>query len=204
MPLAALDKDSRGRYIQTPAKDLESLLYTVLAIVTFTTGPCGRMREPTDHVPIARWYNEIDREQLYKDKTIDLIKYKKEIEKHLPDYWKPFSPYLHRLILASWPGSNLVSDNVESVATHQMFREILQEALREFATNVTLKETLCNYARKVTPKRLRSSGGTGSYPYKFARGDVTGSKRLPQLAVIKPFSQWIDSVDLGSGEGVPA
>lgn len=198
MPLAALDKDNCDQYIQTPAKDLESLLYTVLAIVTFTTGPCGQMRQSTDHVPLARWYNEIDREQLCKDKTIDLIKYTKEIGKHLPDYWKPFSPYLHRLVLASWPGSNLLSDIVESVATHQKFREILQEALTEFATNVNLKENPCNYAR-VTLKRLRPPGGDSSYPYKIPRRYVISStKRLPQLAVVKSFSKWVDSVDLGS------
>ena len=51
MPLASLDKENRGKYIHSPAHDLESLLHTALGIVTFTTGPCGQIRAPTDHVP---------------------------------------------------------------------------------------------------------------------------------------------------------
>ncbi len=74
MSLASLDKENRGKYIHSPAHDLESLLHTALGIVTFTTGPCGQTRAWTDHVPLARWYNETDREQLCKDKAIDLIR----------------------------------------------------------------------------------------------------------------------------------
>lgn len=44
----------------TLAYDLESLLYTALGLVTFTTGPCGQLCAPKDHVPVAQWYNEID------------------------------------------------------------------------------------------------------------------------------------------------
>ena len=77
MPLASLDKENCSKYIHSPAHDLESLLHTALGIVTFTAGPCGQIRAPTDHVPLARWYNETDREQLRKDKTIDLISYER-------------------------------------------------------------------------------------------------------------------------------
>ena len=189
MPLASLDKENRSKYIHSPAHDLESLLHTTLGIVTFTTGPCGQIRVPTDHVPLARWYNETDREQLRKDKAIDLISYEKEIHNHIPDYWKPFSPYLRRLVHATWPELNLLS---ESAATHNTFREILKEALTNFTTN--LQETPCNYAR-VTLKRSRSPGNEGRYPYKHLREDVSDATRLPQLAVIKPLSEWTDSVD---------
>jgi hypothetical protein len=60
MPLAALDKFNCGKYIHGPAHDLESLLLTALEIVAFTNGPCGNFCVPTDHVPIAQWYNKID------------------------------------------------------------------------------------------------------------------------------------------------
>jgi hypothetical protein len=190
MPLASLDKENLSKYIHSPAHDLESLLHTALGIVTFTTGPCGQIRATTDHVPIARWYNETDREQLRKDKAIDLISYEKEIHNHIPDYWKPFSPYLRRLVHATWPGLNPFS---ESTATHKAFREILTEALTNLATNA--QETPCNYAR-VTKKRSRSSGDEGRYPYKLLRGDISDTTRLPQLAVIKPLSEWTDSVNV--------
>ena len=187
MPLASLDKENRGKYIHSPAHDLESLLHTALGIVTFTTGPCGQTRVRTNHVPLARWYNETDREQLCKDKAIDLIYYEKEIHNHIPDYWKPFSPYLRRLVRATWPELNPFS---ESAATHDTFREILKEAL---ATN--LQETPGNYAQ-VTRKRSRSPGDEGRYPYKHLREEVSDTTRLPQLAFIKPLSEWTDSVNV--------
>ena len=190
MPLASLDKKNNGKYIHSPAHDLESLLHVTVGIVTFTAGPCGQIRAPTDHVPLARWYNENDLEQLHKDKAIDLFSYEKEIHEHIADYWKPFSPYLHHLVLATWSELNPLS---ESAATHDTFREILKEALAHFTTNV--QETPCPYAR-VTLKRSRSSTDDARYPYKHLREDVGATVCLPQLAVIKPLSEWTDSVDI--------
>ncbi|EDR08797.1 uncharacterized protein LACBIDRAFT_296227 [Laccaria bicolor S238N-H82] len=101
MSLASLDKNNHGSYVHNPAHDLESLLYTALGIVTFTSGPCGQLRSPNDHVPLARWYNQIDIEQLRKDKAIDLMHCDSEIIKYIPDYWQPFLPYLSRLVKAT-------------------------------------------------------------------------------------------------------
>jgi hypothetical protein len=189
MPLASLDIENRSKYIHTPGHDLESLLLTALGIVTFTTGPCGQIRSQADYVPLSRWYNETDRGQLRKDKAIDLICYDNEIHRYIPDYWKPFSPYLRRLAQATWPGLNPFS---EIAATHDKFREILQDALTDLAK---VQETPCNYAR-ITRKRSRSSSGKGNYPYKSLRGDVSDTTCLPQLAVIKPLSEWTDSVNI--------
>ena len=125
MPLAALNKSNSGKYIHGPAHDLESLLQTILGIMTFTNGPCGIFCVPTHHIPTACWYNEINWEQLHKDKTIDLISYNTEINAHITEYWKPFAPYLHHLILATWPERIPVS----SQASHKVFKDILEEAL---------------------------------------------------------------------------
>jgi hypothetical protein len=85
----------------------------------------------------------------------------------------------------------------ESAATHNTFREILKEALTDLANNG--QETPCHYARVTLPmKRSRSSGSECRYPYKLLREDVSDTKRLPVLAVIKPLSEWTDSVDLGA------
>ena len=97
MPLAALDNSNHGKYVHGPAHDLESLLQTTLGVVTFTNGPCGKSCALTNHVPMARWYNEIDLEQLVKDKSFDLMTYNREIEGHFTEYWKPFAPYLRLL-----------------------------------------------------------------------------------------------------------
>lgn len=191
MSLASLDKNNRGSYVHSPAHDLESLLYTALGVVTFTTGPCGQLRPPKDHVPLARWYNEIDPEQLRKDKAIDLNHYDSEINKHIPDYWRPFLPYLSRLVKATWPKLNPFSN--DAAATHSAYREILKEALTDLTANHP--ETKCNYARVTVPaKRTRSQAGSSRYPYKFLRGEYVG--RHPQLSSIKPLIAWKDSVDI--------
>ena len=55
MPLDALNIDNRGKYIHSPAHDLEALLQTMLGIVTFTDGPYeARVQQNDVHVPMAR------------------------------------------------------------------------------------------------------------------------------------------------------
>ena len=189
MPLAALDKSNCGKYIHGPTHDLESLLQTTLGIVTFTNGPCGNFRAGTDHVPMSRWYNEIDREQLFKDKSIDLITYSKEIEGYFTEYWKPFAPYLRRLVSATWSER---SPPMSSQASHKVFKDILEEALEAFKKH---PEVRAKYA-PISQKRTRTSGiEEGRYPYKFRRGDRPSSERLPRPVDIKELSQWQDSMD---------
>ncbi|KAF8878790.1 hypothetical protein CPB84DRAFT_1852271 [Gymnopilus junonius] len=171
MLLASLGKGKHGKHVYGPAHDLESLLHMVIGIVTFTIGPCGQLR-------------------LHKDKAIDLINYGMEIHEYLPDYWKPFSPYVRHLVSATWPNSDPFS---ESAATHEAYREILKEALTDLGAHHP--ETECSYARVIVPaKHPRSSADVGKYPYKFLQGD--DAKRHPQIAVVKPLSEWKDSVDI--------
>jgi hypothetical protein len=187
MPLAALDKSNCGKYIHGPSHDLESLLQTALGVVTFTNGPCGKFRAPTEHVPLARWYNEIDREQLLKDKRIDLIDYNKDIEGYFPEYWKPLAPYLRRLVSATWP--NISS---QSFATHKVFKDIIEEALVAVKAIAEVPE---KYAAKSQKRARTSKNDEGRYPYKYSRGDSPFSKRLPRPISIKELSQWQDTVD---------
>lgn len=193
MPLTALDRSYRGRYIHGPTHDLESLLQTTFAFMCFTTGPCGQVRQPADRVPTSRWFNEIDREQLLKDKVADLVLYDTEIEEHITDYWKPFAPYLRRLVKATWP----TLPPLLSQATHKEFKKILEEAL------VAIKkvpERRAKYApvNHVPQKRPRSPKVDESrFPYnaKFSRGGPPNYKRFSRPANIKKLSSWQDSVD---------
>ncbi|KAF8156255.1 hypothetical protein BJ912DRAFT_1070634 [Pholiota molesta] len=136
MPVAALDPKNTGNYTHGPAQDLESLFHVALGVMTFTNGPCGAPRQPTDHVPIARWYNEIDREQLFKDKTFDLMFFDTEVANHITDYWKPLAPYLRE-------------------ESHQACKDILEEALN---ASKALNEAPAKYA-PATP-----APATGGHP----------------------------------------
>ena len=190
MPLAALDKSNSGKYIHGLSHDLESLLQTALGVVTFTSGPCGKFRAETDHIPMARWYNEMDREQLLKDKSIDLITYSKEIEGHFPEYWKPFTPYLRRLVSATWSER---TPPITSQASHKVFKDILEEALEAFKK---LREVPAKYAPCRQKRPRTSSTDKGRYPYKYSRGDAPLLERIPQPVAIKDLSLWQDSMDV--------
>jgi hypothetical protein len=193
MPVGALDTLNCGKYIHGPAQDLEALLQTALGIATFTDGPCGKFRdsEAGIHIPMARWYNEIDRKQLYKDKCFDFISYDLEIEPYFTEYWRPFAPYLHRLVSATWPERTLPMLNR---ASHKAFKGILEEALRALEA---LPEVPAKYAPTGNrQKRVRTSNkDEGRYPNKYPRGDSSLSHRLPRPVDIKELSQWQDSMD---------
>jgi hypothetical protein len=139
----------------------------------------------------VQWYNEIDPEQLCKDKVIDLIHCDSEINKYIPNYWQPFLPYLSHLVKATWPKLNPFSNH--AAGTHSAFRDILKEALTDLITNHS--ETKCNYACITVPAKHTQSQATGvsRYPYKIRQGDHT--QHHPQLSSIKPLTVWKDSVD---------
>ena len=189
MPLDALNIDNRGKYIHSPAHDLEALLQTMLGIVTFTDGPYeARVQQNDVHVPMARWYNEGDREQLFKDKSFDVSHFDRDIGAYLMPYWQPLVPYLRRLVAATWTGPNCSSH-----ATHEAYRKILLDALEGLKK---FPEVPAMYACTIT-KRSRSSDNdeAGRWPYKFGRGNGPRSERLPRPAFIKKLSAWKDSVD---------
>ncbi|KJA25531.1 hypothetical protein HYPSUDRAFT_134549 [Hypholoma sublateritium FD-334 SS-4] len=189
MPLDALNIDNRGKYVHHPAHDLEALLQTVLGIVMFTDGPYKMRPKTSTRIPMARWYNEIDREQLYKDKSYDVQRFDRDIAAYAPQYWQPLIPYLRRLVAATW-----IDINCSSKATHKAYSEILEEALTALKKH---PEVPAKYACGTTPKRPRTTDGVDEsrWPYKFLRGDGPSCRRLPRHIDIKKLSEWQDSVD---------
>lgn len=189
MPVDSLDYQNRSSYIHTPAHDLESLLQTVLGIVSFTDGPCGSVRPSSEHVPIARWYNDVDREQLFKDKCIDFLTYRREIEKYIPLYWSPLLPYLARLVKVTFRND---SGSLTNQATHRAYTEILEEAL---AALKAIKEPLASYAA-ITKKRPRSEDNADAGRYPLAYRKISRDE-YPQESVHKSveahvvsFAEW--------------
>ncbi len=195
MPIASLDQATEGKYIHQPAHDLESLLQTIMAIVCFNDGACGEARPALDRVPTSRWFNEVDRDQLHKDKTMDFLYYKRDILASVTEYWQPFSPFLARLINATWP--DMLKLPLECSPTHKEYITILKEALQAMRK---LDDPLAPYADiKLSQgqKRSRPSEDDSRYPYpsKYSRSNDPNCPRLPRSAIIKGFTSWKDSVD---------
>jgi hypothetical protein len=129
---------------------------------------------------MARWYNEIDREQLLKDESINLITYNKEMEGHFTEYWKPFAPYLRRLVSSRPHGLNLKflerTPPMSSQASHKVFKDILEEALEALKT---LAEVPAKYASSSQKRARTSDNDEGRYLYKYRRADSPFSEPFP-------------------------
>lgn len=189
MPLDALNIDNRGKYVHSPAHDLEALLQTVLGLAMFTTGPYQARTQTTLHVPMSRWYNEGDRDQLFKDKAFDLFSFDRDVAAYFPQYWKPLIPFFRRLVSATW-----TSMHGTSHATHAVYRTILLEArdaLRQYP-ELPAKYACCALQKRPRPSDINE---TGRYPYKYLQGNGPDVARIPRPIGVKELSQWEDSVD---------
>ncbi|KJA14338.1 hypothetical protein HYPSUDRAFT_150541 [Hypholoma sublateritium FD-334 SS-4] len=185
MPLDALRFP--GKYLHDPRHDLESLIQTAISVMTFCDGPCGVRRTITDYVPISRWFNEIDREQLFKDKSVDLKLYSDtEIEDKLAPYWKSLSSCVRQLIKATW-------NQPLSSTIHQDYVKILENALRSLEEEVSADYGVVHQKRP-RPDSADESRYPGQY-IKFRRTNDLSTRRLPRPAHIQLLSRWEDSVD---------
>lgn len=188
MPLRALVMDSGFQH--TPADDLEGLFHTAMAVFFFTSGPCGKWRDSKDAIPVARWFNELDRRQIRGDKASDLLMFPEEMKDFISGYWKPFFPFIMDLIKITWPDKNPAQP---SDATYEGYKGILQNAL---ALAKSLNESLHPYAseRPKRPRTLSQSIGDRR-PYKYWRSAGGLYQRRPRPAHIRDLSEWQESID---------
>jgi hypothetical protein len=135
MSLAALSTPP-DKFIHSEV-DLESILYSILVVCTYTTGP-GILRRPIDHtpsIPMNRWFCETSRHELARKKSCLLGSFDKYIGDRLPAYWRDFTPYLQRLIRACWAAPYAFVDQ-PNLATHEKFIEILDDVIRHYGAIV--------------------------------------------------------------------
>ncbi len=187
MPLDAL-RTSHGKYVHEPRHDLESLIQTVICLMSFNDGPCGQRRSLTDYVPIARWYNEVDREQVFKDKLVDLkLLHETDVEGKFPSYWKPLAPTIFRLIKATWqdpPAKN----------PYQTYITILEDALKQLEPEPVAKyAAICQ--KRSRPTDLSDEGRYPQHYMKYRRSNDPSFQRIPRVAGLMEISRWHDSVD---------
>jgi len=138
-------------FIHSEVDDLESVLYTVLSVCTYTNGPAIlRCPNPQDQpILMNTWFYESSRGELARRKDSTLSYFGHYIEPCLPKYWKDFAPYLKQIVEACWdsPTGLLVQTNV---ATHDKFIKILDDAIYYYETN---GEQAIPYACILTPPR---------------------------------------------------
>lgn len=156
--------------------DLESLLHTMLAICTYTTGPGGQLRAgPTksnktaNGIKLNEWFSIANRNILAEKKAGTLEAFNSFIKPHLTEYWQDFAPYLERLINATWDKPRLYE--APNVATHKAYRDVLMDALDKYTQEEPQKLAVYAFVPKAKrpisdnftlqqPKRTRIDDGT--------------------------------------------
>ena len=123
-------------FIYLEVDNLESILYTILVVCTYTNGPamlCFSIPEEQS-IPMNRWFYESSQKELahWKDNTLSY--FRKHIEPRLPKYWNDFAPYLKWFIDACWESPTCFLDQ-PNIATHDKFIKILDDTICHYETN---------------------------------------------------------------------
>ena len=119
-----LDKDT----VHSEADDLESVLYTILTVCTYTTGP-GTLRctiPGEKSIPLNRWFWQSDAHELARNKWFLLEHFDEFSGPRLPQYWQDFSPYLKRLV-------KIFSDRSPTVTLALPTRNLSRYSMTRFA-----------------------------------------------------------------------
>lgn len=114
---------------QHPHHDLESFLYVILYICTYTIGP-GVMRKHVDvpsamTIPLSRWFMKEYIKEIGRTKIGHMATSDDSIISKFDEYWADFVPFVRELIKTCFPyGAQCVSNSL----THANMLEILARA----------------------------------------------------------------------------
>ena len=130
-----LSKES-SNFVHLEVDDLESVLYTVLSIYTYTNGPgilcCPIPQEQS--ILMNTWFHKSLPNILAILKDSTLSYFSNHVEPCLPKYWKDFAPFLKQFIGACWESPKDFLDQ-PNIATHDKFIKILDDAIHYYETN---------------------------------------------------------------------
>ena len=101
MAIEILEKSDTNHH---PRHDMESILYVIIYICTFTDGPNLIRRKGNQD--ICAWFEEDKSLQdIAQKKMIHMLWARDHILPGITEYWRDFAPFLQELILSAFPGS---------------------------------------------------------------------------------------------------
>lgn len=195
MAIEALKSSPEEQFQHHAGHDLESLLHTMITICHYTVGPGGKLREPKPEneakkIKLNEWFTTADRMGLASVKMLTLEAFDTFIEKHVPTYWQDFTPFLKRLIDATWNSKPFIE--AHNVATHKAYRDILKEALAKYTLEE--KTPLAVYAFVPKAKRPNPTNNSSLRQSKRQRpNNVEGSSSELELLPRRPVSQYLEN-----------
>jgi hypothetical protein len=190
---ALMSTSKKEPFIHNAGHDLECLLNTILTLCHYTTGPCGQLREivsNSEKVKLNDWFTTDDWCMLATTKSITLEAFETFIGPALPDYWKDFTPFLKRLIDATWNSKPFLQS--PNVATHDAYGDILKDALNKYTLEE--KTSLGPYAFVPVKKRPFNYEGDQAFRNsKRLRQSESGGPSQKRLRPRHPVSQFLES-----------
>ena len=101
MAIEILEKSDANHH---PRHDMESILYVIIYICTFTDGPDLIRRKGSQD--ICAWFEEDQSLQdIAHKKMIHMLWARDHILPDITEYWQDFAPFLQELILSAFSGS---------------------------------------------------------------------------------------------------
>jgi hypothetical protein len=139
MAIEALIAEKNESFEHLPRHDLESILYVILVICTFTKGPnIPRPDHDTpDTLSMKTWFSTAPIQTIGLIKTGHMCRPERAIIPGFTEYWEDFGPFaLELLQLCFPPDSNRTGPNK---LTHKGMLSILNKAIKtvkELPTNI--------------------------------------------------------------------
>ena len=125
MSIEALTTEDMN-FTHHPRHDLESILYVIFYICTFTKGPgIPRTTDEVDEdLPLRRWFRHEPPKDISFCKLAHMSCPEETITNHFTNYWADFAPFARELASVCIPGKPSLPNQL----THKKMLEILRTA----------------------------------------------------------------------------
>ena len=125
MSIEALTTEDQN-FTHHPRHDLESILYVIFYICTFTKGP-GILRltsEVNGDLPLRTWFSQVPPKEIGVHKLGHMNCPEVMITNHFTNYWADFASFAQQLSYVCFPGKSSLPNQL----THRTMLEILYAA----------------------------------------------------------------------------
>jgi hypothetical protein len=125
MSIEALTTENQN-FTHHPRHDLESILYVIFYICTFTKGP-GIPRETmevTAELPLRKWFSHEEPKEIGIRKLAHMTTPEVMITNHFTNYWLDFIPFAQQLASVCFPDKASLPNQL----THKKMLEVLRTA----------------------------------------------------------------------------
>jgi len=167
MAIEALVADKNENFAHLPCHDLESILYVILYICTFTKGPDVPRPdfETPDTLNMKSWFSSGPLKSIGFRKIAHLCKPEDSIIPGFTEYWEDFGPFALELIRLCFPFNPAFSNKL----THKEMLSILDKARRTVKEPPTKACTTVKVPRTNMKNLKRNEPGDPPMPKKRKR-----------------------------------